>query len=174
MLLQHSRRRARTDERGDIVLLEEQDRARWDRSEIERALPMVEAAMRGMGPRPYALQAAIAALHAQAASPEQTDWLQIAALYELMQHVAPSPVVQLNRAVAIAMSGQLERGLAEVERLEQSGALARYHLLAATKADLMRRLGRREDAARAYRAALALTENDVERRFLARRLTELD
>ncbi|MCB9595543.1 MAG: RNA polymerase subunit sigma-24 [Sandaracinaceae bacterium] len=173
MLLSDSRRDTRVDADGDLVVLEEQDRARWDRAQIERALPLVEAALRGRPPRAYALQAAVAALHAQAPRAEETDWRQIAALYAVQSRISPSPVVELNQAVAIAMAGDVARGLRQIDALEARGSLARYHLLPAARADLLRRLGRNEDAAAAYRAALELVGNDVERRYLERRLREV-
>ncbi len=173
MLLTDARRDARVDDAGELVTLEEQDRARWDRATIERALPLVEAAIRGRPPRAYGLQAAIAALHAQAARAEDTDWRQIAALYAIHVRVAPSPVVELNHAVAIAMAGDVPLGLKLIDALDARGTLARYHLLPAARADLLRRLGRTDDARRAYEAALALVTNDVERRYLERRLAAL-
>lgn len=169
MLLSDSRREARVDARGELVVLEEQDRGRWDRDQIEAALPLVEQALRGPRPGKYALQAAIGALHARADRPEQTDWQQIAALYQILSRVAPSPVVELNRAVAVAMAGDMEAGLRLIDSLEGRGSLARYHLLPAARADLLRRLGRREEARAAYDRALALVGNDVERRYLERR-----
>ena len=174
MLLQHSRRDARVDASGDVVLLEDQDRSRWDRAAIDAGLrELVRArAQRRVGP--YQLQAAIAAQHARAARPADTDWPRIAALYGELARVAPSPVVELNRAVAVAMADGPRAGLALVERLAADGELAGYHLLHSTRAELLRRLGRVADAADAYRKALSLTANDAERRFLQRRLDELD
>jgi len=166
MLLHDSRRDARTDAHGDLVLLEDQDRARWDRAQIAEALALVPFALRG-GAGPYALQAAIAALHTEAA----TDWQQIAALYGELHARVPSAVIALNRAVAIAMAGGLAEGLALVDEL--GDALAGYHLWHAARADLLRRLGRRGDAAAAYRAALVHVLSEPERRFLARRLAEV-
>ncbi|MCA9604998.1 MAG: RNA polymerase subunit sigma-24 [Myxococcales bacterium] len=173
MLLTDARRDARVDEAGELVVLEAQDRSRWDRAQIERALPLVEDALRGRPPRAYAIQAAIAALHAQARRPEDTDWRQIAALYGILVRVAPSPVVELNQAVAIAMAGDLALGLRLIDALDARGTLARYHLLPAARADLLRRLGRCEEARAAYEAALTLVGNDVERRYLERRLAAL-
>jgi RNA polymerase sigma-70 factor (ECF subfamily) len=169
MLLHDSRRAARLDEAGDLVILDEQDRGRWDRAQIAEALPLVEEALRG-GPGPFALQAAIAALHCQAARPEETDWPQIARLYDVLERLQPSPVVSLNRAVAVAMVEGPARGLALLDRLAASGDLDGYHLLHAARADLHRRLGSSEEAARHYARALALVKNESERRFLERRL----
>ena len=169
MLLQHSRRDARVDEAGELVLLEDQNRARWKRDEIEEGLALVPGAVRPR-PGPYALQAAIAAVHAEAESSAATDWRQIAALYGELAAVAPTPVVQLNRAVAVAMAHGPEVGL---ELAEQIQGLDGYHLFHSARADLLRRLGRREEAAAAYRRALELATNAVERRFLRRRLSEV-
>jgi RNA polymerase sigma-70 factor, ECF subfamily len=171
MLLHDSRRDARTDERGDLVLLEDQDRARWDRAQIDEALALVPVALRG-GPGPYSLQAAIAALHASAPRAADTDWRQIAVLFSELAHRQPSPIVELNRAVAIAMWRGPMAGLALIEQL--AGELAGYHLWHAAKADLLRRLDRRREAAAAYRAALACVGSEPERRFLERRLAEVD
>jgi len=170
MLLHDSRRAARLDAGGDLVVLEEQDRSRWDQSEIDEALPLVDAALRG-GAGPFALQAAIAALHCQASHADLTDWPQIVALYDRLEDAKPSPVVSLNRAVAIAMRDGPLPALALVDAL--AGALDGYHLLHATRADLLRRLGAREDAAKSYARALALVGNESERRFLERRLGEV-
>jgi len=169
MLLHDSRRDARTDAAGDLVVLEEQDRARWNQPQIAEALPLVEAALRG-GPGPFALQAAIAALHCQAARAEETDWNQIARLYDVLERVQPSPIVALNRAVAIAMVDGAGPALALVDALGARGDLDEYHLFHATRADLLRRLGRLPDAARSYARAIAIATNDSERRFLERRL----
>jgi len=172
MLLHDSRRDARTDDRGDIVLLEDQDRARWDRAQIAEALPLVPSALTNPdGPGPYALQAAIAALHAQAARAADTDWPQIAALFGELQRRQPSPVVALNQAVAIAMWRGPDAALPLVEQLADE--LADYHLWHATRADLLRRLGREREAREAYRAALTHVGSDPERRFLERRLEAL-
>jgi RNA polymerase sigma-70 factor (ECF subfamily) len=172
MLLHDSRRAARLDEAGDLVLLEEQDRRRWDQQQIDEALPLVEEALRG-GPGPLALQAAIAALHCRAARAEDTDWSQILRLYEILERVQPSPIVSLNRAVALAMVRGPQEALALVDALAATGALDRYHLLHAARADLLRRLGSRAEAARSYARALELATNDSERRFLERRLREV-
>ena len=173
MLLTDARRDARVDDAGELVTLEEQDRERWDRAQIARALPLVEEALSGGPPGPYALQAAIAAVHAQAATYPDTDWRQIAALYFILSRVAPSPVVELNRAVAIAMAGDVAHALTLVDSLDHGGGLARYHLLPAARADLLVRLGRMEEARAAYDRALELVTNDVERRFLERRRAAL-
>lgn len=173
MLLHDSRRDTRVDAEGALVLLEDQDRSRWNAEQIAEGTALVETALRGRPPGAYAVQAAIAALHARAARAEDTDWPQIAALYGVLFRLIPSPVVALNRAAAIAMADGLERGLAMVEQLDQGGALARYHLLPAARADLLRRLGRRGEAATHYRRALELVTNDAERRYLERRLREV-
>jgi len=173
MLFHHSRRRARSDAAGDLVTLEDQDRTRWDRAEIDEAHARLDAALRHGQAGPYQLQAAIAACHTDAADVADTDWAQIASLYELLAEVVPSPVVALNRAVAIAMARELDDGLEVIDELEASGELAGYHLLHAARADLLRRLGRDDDAAVAYRRALELAGSDAERRFLSRRLAEV-
>jgi len=172
MLLQDARREARLDEAGDLVLLEEQDRSRWDRAQIAEALPLVEEGLRG-GPGPFALQAAIAALHCQAARPEETDWPEILRLYDLMQRLMPSPIVALNRAVAVAFVEGPKAALAILEEIGAGGELEEYHLFHAARADLLRRSGDRAAAASSYLRALALVTNDSERRFLERRLREL-
>jgi RNA polymerase sigma-70 factor (ECF subfamily) len=169
MLLQDSRRTTRVDGAGELVTLEEQDRALWDRDEIEEGKALAETALR-RGAGFYALQAAIAALHGQAARAEETDWPQIAALYALLLRLHPSPVVALNHAAAVAMGNGLERGLRLIEQLEATGELDGYHLLPAAKADVLRRLGRRSEAAAAYERALSLVSHAAERRYLERRL----
>jgi len=174
MLLHDSRRDTRLSLDGEIVLLEEQDRSRWDREEISEGAALAEQALREAGPRPYAVQAAIAALHAQARRPEETDWRQIAALYGVLLRLNPSPVVELNRAVAVAQAEGPEEGLRLLDDLEERGALASYHLLPAARADLLKKLGRFEEAAAAYRRALSLVANEPERRFLERRLAEVE
>ena len=175
MLLHDSRRETRLDASGDLVLLEDQDRTRWDRAQIDEGAALVEAALGegGRPPGPYALQAAIAALHAQAATAAATDWEQIAALYGVLARVHPTPVVELNRAVAVAMSSGLESGLALLDALDSAGGLAGYHLLSAARAELLRRLGRHAEAGESYRQALALVSNEAERRHLERRLREV-
>jgi RNA polymerase sigma-70 factor (ECF subfamily) len=172
MLLHDSRRDARLDSAGDIVVLEEQDRSLWNADQIAEALPLVDDALRG-GPGPFALQAAIAALHCQARHSEETDWAQIARLYDLLERVQPSPVVSLNRAVAVAMVDGPARGLALVDQLGADGTLDRYHLLHAARADLLRRMGAHADAAVSYERALSLAGNESERRYLDRRLQEV-
>ncbi|HEX3481062.1 MAG TPA: RNA polymerase sigma factor [Kofleriaceae bacterium] len=169
MLLHDARRDARTDELGDVVLLEDQDRARWDRAQIAEALALVPDALRG-GPGPYSLQAAIAALHASAPRACDTDWQQIAGLFDELARRQPTPIVALNRAVAVAMWRGPEAGLPLIDQLADS--LAGYHLWHAARADLLRRLGRHREAAAAYRAALAHVGSAPERRFLEGRLAE--
>ena len=172
MLLHDSRREARLDTAGDLVLLEDQDRARWNHPQIGEALPLVEEALRG-GPGPFAVQAAIAALHCQATRAEDTDWAQIVRLYDLLERLQPSPIVSLNRAAAVAMVQGPGAALALVDALASGGELDRYHLLHAARADLLRRLGSAAEAAKSYARALALVTNDAERRFLERRLHEV-
>ena len=172
MLLQDARRDARLDQAGDLVTLEEQDRGRWNQRQIAEALPLVEAALRG-GPGPFAVQAAIAALHCQAARAEDTDWAQILRLYDLLERLQPSPVVSLNRAVAVAMVEGPQSALALIDRLASAGDLDDYHLLHAARADLLRRMGSAAEAAKSYARALALAANESERRFLERRLREV-
>jgi RNA polymerase sigma-70 factor, ECF subfamily len=173
MLLTDARRPARTDAAGELVLLEDQDRSRWDRSSMAAGREALEAALRQGRPGPYQVQAAIAACHADAGRASDTDWAQIALLYRRLGQLAPSPVVELNRAVAVAMAEGPSAGLSLVDALAGEGALAGYHLLAATRADLLRRLDRREEAADAYRQALAEAGEGPERRYLARRLAEV-
>ena len=162
------------DSSGDLVLLDEQDRTRWDHAEIAEAVALLASALRRRRPGPYQVQAAIAACHCTATTAAETDWVQIAGLYAELARMAPSPVVELNRAVAVAMADGPAAGLRLVETIAGSGALDGYYLLAATRADLLRRLGRRDAAAAAYREALTLTTNEVERRHLTRRIVELD
>jgi RNA polymerase sigma-70 factor (ECF subfamily) len=172
MLLHDSRRHARLDDAGDLVTLEQQDRSRWDHGQIAEALPLVEEALQS-GPAPYAVQAAIAALHCRAARAEDTDWRQILALYHVLAGLQPSPVVSLNRAVAVAMVQGPEPALALLDVLAASGDLEDYHLLHSARADLLRRAGLLRDAAQSYARALALVTNESERRFLERRLREV-
>jgi RNA polymerase sigma-70 factor (ECF subfamily) len=172
MLLHDSRRDARLDEAGDLILLEDQDRGRWNQQQIVEALPLVEEALRG-GPGAFALQAAIAAVHCQAGRAEDTDWPQIARLYDLLERLQPSPIVSLNRAVAVAMVDGPHQGLALIDALAANGDLENYHLLHAARADLLRRVGSSVEAAKSYARALALATNDSERRFLERRLREV-
>lgn len=174
MLLHDARRATRLDAQGRLLTLEEQDRSLWDPVKIAEGGVLVEQALRAGPPGPYALQAAIAALHAQAPSAATTDWPQIAALYSLLVRIHPLPVVELNRAVAVAMADGPERGLVLLDRIVEGGALERYHLLPAARADLLRRLGRGVQAAAAYREALALVTNEAERRYLEGRLAEVD
>jgi RNA polymerase sigma-70 factor (ECF subfamily) len=172
MLLHDARRAARLSAAGDLVLLEDQDRSRWDRAQIDEGLALVEAALRTAPPDGYALQAAIAALHARARSFGDTDWAQIAALYRALLELGPSPVVRLNHAVAVAMSEGPAAGLRLLDALAGDGTLAGFHLLPAARGDLLRRLGRHREAGEAYRQALERVGNEPERRFLERRLAE--
>jgi RNA polymerase sigma-70 factor, ECF subfamily len=173
MLLHHSRSATRVDDAGEMVPLEEQERTRWDREAIAEGVALLQSALRLGKPGPYQVQAAIAACHATAPRAADTDWPQIAALYGELAEVVASPVIKLNRAVAVAMAEGPAAGLELVEMLEASGELAGYHLLPATRADLLRRLRRPEEAASAYRDALELVATDAERRYLARRLDEV-
>ena len=170
MLLHDSRRRARVGPDGELVLLDDQDRRLWDQGQIREGVALVESALRDRRPGFYALQAAIAALHARAGAAAETDWRQIARLYDTLLRVAPSPVVELNRAVAVAMAEGPEAGLALLDALEARGLLRGYHLLPAARADMLRRLGRWPEAREAYRQALGLVASAPERRFLERRL----
>ncbi len=172
MLLHDSRRETRLDDAGDIVLLEDQDRTRWNRQQIDEALVLVEEALQGDAGA-FTLQAAIAAEHCRAAKKEDTDWRRIVRAYDLLLALAPSPVVSLNRAVAVAMAEGPAAGLTLIDALAKDGALDEYHLLHAARADLLRRIGSIDDAARSYRRALELVGNESERRFLERRLREL-
>jgi RNA polymerase sigma-70 factor, ECF subfamily len=173
MLLHDARRVSRMDEAGELVPLEEQDRALWDREAIAEGVGLLAAATQLSSPGPYQLQAAIVACHATAPEAADTDWTEISRLYDELARLVPSPVVELNRAVAVAMSRGPAEGLALVEDLESSGKLGGYHLLPATRADLLRRLGRRTDAVSAYEVALELAPTDAERRYIVRRLAEL-
>lgn len=173
MLLQDSRRDARLDAAGELVLLEDQDRSRWSRAQIDEAIPMVERALRSRRFGPYAIQAAIAAVHAEAASGANTDWAQIVALYDVLQTLAPGPVVALNRAVALAMRDGPEASLVLIDDLLARGELQDYRFAHAARADLCRRLGRTAEAADAYRRAIALGRPGPEQRFLQRRLDAL-
>jgi RNA polymerase sigma-70 factor (ECF subfamily) len=172
MLLHDSRRAARLDVAGEMILLEDQDRGRWDQQQIAEALPLVEEAIRG-GAGPLALQAAIAAQHCRAGRAEETDWRQILRLYDLLERAQPSPIVSLNRAVAVAMVDGPQPALALIDALAANGDLDSYHLLHATRADLLRRLGSYADSAKSYTRAISLVTNDSERRFLERRLAEV-
>jgi len=171
MLLHDARRATRVGADGELVLLEDQDRRRWDRAEIDEGCALVYAALARARPGSYALEAAIAAVHAESPSADQTDWAQIAELYARLLALHPSPVVALNRAVAVAMADGYDAGLAMIDALEQ--ALAGYYLWHAARADLLRRLGRRQEAIRSYQQAHGLAHNASELRFLSRRLTEL-
>jgi RNA polymerase sigma-70 factor (ECF subfamily) len=172
MLLQDSRRATRVDSAGNLVTLEEQDRSRWDRPEIKEGTRLVEQCLQQRRVGPYQLQAAIAAVHANSPTAADTDWHEIAMLYRELAALTPSPVVSLNHAVAVAMSEGLEKGLAIIDRL--SSDLEKYYLFHAARADLLRRLSRKADAAHAYGKALELATNDVERNYLTRRLTEVE
>jgi RNA polymerase sigma-70 factor (ECF subfamily) len=172
MLMHDARRAARLDADGEIVTLEDQDRSLWDAASISEGVAVLEGALRSGRPGPYQVQAAIAACHVTAAQSADTDWAQIALLYGQLARFLPTPVVELNRAVAVGMSEGPLAGLVLVEALEATGKLAGYHLLAATKADMYRRLGRADEAAACYREALELASTDAERRYLSRRLAE--
>jgi RNA polymerase sigma-70 factor (ECF subfamily) len=172
LLLHDARRDARVDAAGDLVTLEDQDRSAWHHAEADEGATLLETALRRGRPGPYQLQAAIAACHTTAATAEDTDWADIAGLYGELVRLVPSAVVRLNRAVAVGMAEGTDAGLALVAELDQEGDLADYHLLSATRADLLRRAGRTTEAAAAYERALALVENDAERRFLEKRLAE--
>jgi RNA polymerase sigma factor (sigma-70 family) len=174
MLLQDSRSAARYTEHGDLVLLADQDRSRWDRAQIQEGIRLLDRALRHGSPGPYWLQAAIAAVHAQAQAAGQTDWSRIAALYAELLDQAPSPVVALNRAVAVAMAEGPQAGLELIDQLDGTDGLQRYHQLYAARADLRRRLGRLEEAADAYRRAHELAVNPADRRFLAGRLRAVE
>ena len=173
MLLNEARRAARQSEAGDRILLEDQDRSLWGQDRIAEGLSLAESALR-LGPGPYSVQAAIAAVHAQAQTASQTDWPQIVALYDVLLRMQPSPVVELNRAAAVAMSEGCEAGLRLLDLLVQRGELPNYHLLPAARADMLRRLGRWTPAAHAYREALALATHEADRRFLTKRLAEVE
>jgi RNA polymerase sigma-70 factor, ECF subfamily len=174
MLLHESRRPARTLTSGDLVLLEQQDRSLWNQDLIKEGITLVERALSLKRIGPYTLQAAIAAVHAEALSSRETDWAQIVALYDLLVRAEPSPIIELNRAVAVAMRDGPAKGLALVDTLLERGELAQYHLAHATRADFCRRLGRKIDARASYERALALAKQEPERRFLERQLSELD
>jgi RNA polymerase sigma-70 factor (ECF subfamily) len=173
MLLHDSRRVARTSPRGEVILLDDQDRLLWNREQIAEGLALVERALAGRQVGPYTVQAAIAAVHANAPNASATDWSQIVALYELLARAEPSPVVELNRAVAVAMRDGPSAGLVLIDAILKRGELSDYHLVHAARADLCRRLGRVEEARVSYERALSLAEQEPERRFLKRRLAEL-
>ncbi|HZD96785.1 MAG TPA: DUF6596 domain-containing protein, partial [Micromonosporaceae bacterium] len=172
MLLHDARRPGRLDAQGDLVPLEDQDRATWNRAQIEEAIAILERALRRQSPGIYQVQAAIAACHAEAPVADETDWPQIALLYGELARLAPGPIVELNRAVAVAMADGPAAGLGLVDALTQSGQLAGYHLLPATRADLLRRLDRHAEAVNAYREALDLATAEPQRRYLQRRLVD--
>jgi RNA polymerase sigma-70 factor (ECF subfamily) len=174
MLLHESRRSARTTPAGDLILLEDQDRSLWDCDMIEEGLSLVERAFSSKRPGLYTLQAAIAALHAEAKSPEATDWAQIAGLYTLLLRINPSPVIELNRAVAIAMHNGPEAGLRQIDAILERGELKDYHLAYSARAELCRKTGRTSEARTSWERALALAQQDPERRFIERKLRELE
>jgi RNA polymerase sigma-70 factor (ECF subfamily) len=173
MLFHRARQAARVNDRGDLVTLQDQDRSRWDQAQIGLARQHLEEALAGQRSGPYQIQAAIAGCHAAAPTAQATDWPAIARLYQHLADVTGSPVVELNRAVAVAMTDGPAAGLALLQSLEDGGALAGYYLLPATRADFLRRLGRSEEAARAYEEAAALAGTGPERRFLHARLAEV-
>jgi RNA polymerase sigma-70 factor (ECF subfamily) len=174
MLLQHSRRDARTDAGGEVVLIGRQDRSRWHRDEIAEGVALTERALRmTRTPGRYALEAAIAAVHAQAATADDTDWWQIAALYEALLRVSPSPMAALSRSVAVSMAQGPAAGLALADTIAAEGSLVHSHLLHATRADMLGRLGRTQEAAAAYRTAIEQAGNEAERRLLQRKLADL-
>ncbi len=173
MLLHESRRAARMSADGNLVLLEQQDRALWDRAQIAEGVQLVERALRSRRVGPYVLQAAIGALHAEAPSAAGTDWAEVVGLYDVLMRVEPSPVVALNRAVAVAMRDGPAAGLALIDALSQQGELKDYRLMHAARADLCRRLDRRADARQAYERALSLTKQEPERRFLEQRIRDM-
>jgi len=174
MLLHDARRAARTDAAGELVRLDDQDRSLWNRAQIEEGSALVQRALASRRYGPYTVQAAIVAVHAEAPSAAQTDWAQIVGLYDVLLRVSPSPVIELNRAVAVAMREGPDAGLALIDDLLARGELRDYHLLHSARADFCRRLGRLEEARDAYRTALALAQLEPERRFLQQRLDELD
>jgi RNA polymerase sigma-70 factor (ECF subfamily) len=173
LLLHDARRDARTDAGGDLIVLEEQDRGRWDHTQIAEGVARLETALAMGATGPYVIQAAIAALHARAPRPEDTDWRQIGALYQALHRASPSPVIELNHAVAISMVEGPDAGLRLLDALAERDGIRGYHLLPAARADLLRRAGRRAEAATAYAEALALVGNDAERRYLTRRRAEM-
>jgi len=174
MLLHDSRRDARVSADGELILLEEQDRSLWHAEQIREGTEIVESALRRGAASLYAVQASIAALHANARTAAETDWAQIAALYDVLLRMQASPVIEVNRAVAVAMARSIEEGLALLDEIEKREELEKFHLLPAARADLLRRLGRNAEAAETYRRALTLATNDIERRFLRRRLAEVE
>jgi RNA polymerase sigma-70 factor, ECF subfamily len=174
MLLHDARRPARVTAEGELILLEDQDRTLWDQAEMAEGTAVLERALAIHRPGPYQIQAAIAALHAEAKEPQDTDWPQITALYDALYDMLPSPIVELNRAVAVAMADGPEAGLRLLDQLDDAGTLKDYHLFHAARADLLRRTGWYDEAEAAYRSALALCQNGAEQSFLARRLAEVE
>jgi RNA polymerase sigma-70 factor (ECF subfamily) len=173
MLIQESRRTARTTENGDLILLENQDRSLWNKEQIQEGSALVEQALASAGYGAYAIQAAIAAVHAGAKTAADTDWNQIVALYDVLLRMEQSPIVELNRAVAIALRDGPAAGISIIEQILARGDLSDYHLAHSARADLYRRLGQKQEAQAAYEQALALSKLEPERRFLERRLAEL-
>jgi RNA polymerase sigma-70 factor (ECF subfamily) len=174
MLLQDSRRAARVNDAGEIVLLDQQDRSKWRHNQISEGLALVQSALSSGPAGPYSIQAAIAAVHARAARAEDTDWNEIEALYAYLIRLRPSPVIELNHAVAVAMSSGAAAGLQRIEAIRVRNDLDEYHLMWSARADLLRRLGRHDEAADSYRRALELATSESERRFLSRRVRELE
>ena len=174
MLLHDARRRTRVNSGGELVVLADQDRMLWDQQEIAEGVAVLEQALAMQNPGPYQVQAAISALHAQARRPEETDWAQITMLYDLLYEMMPSPVVELNRAVAVAMSEGIESGMLLLDRLAEAGELDDYYLFHAARADLLRRSGKVDEAYSAYTRALELCQNNTERSFLHHRLAEIN
>jgi RNA polymerase sigma-70 factor, ECF subfamily len=174
MLLQDSRRRARATDSGEVILLEDQDRTLWNREQIAEGSQLVERALASRRAGPYSIQAAIAAVHAGSPDAATTDWAEIVGLYEVLTRIEPTPVVELNRAVAMAMRDGPAAGLALVDAILDRGDLRDYRLAHAARADLCRRLGKTADARASYKRALALTKQEPERRFLERRLRNLE
>jgi RNA polymerase sigma-70 factor (ECF subfamily) len=174
MLLQESRRVARTSPTGELILLEDQDRSLWSREQIAEGLELVQRAIASRRVGPFTLQAAIASVHAEAASASQTDWWRIVGFYDVLAELEPSPVIALNRAVAVAMRDGPRAGVALIDQILADGHLADYHLAHAARADLCRRLGDKHEARASYERALALARQEPERQFLARRLAELE
>jgi RNA polymerase sigma-70 factor, ECF subfamily len=172
MLLHDARRATRVDAAGDLVLLEDQDRSKWDQGEIREGLGHVRAALQQGRARPYVLQAAIAALHSEAPTFQETDWREMVAVFDVLYRVSPTPVVALNRAVALAMRDGPDRGLALLDELSHDSQLISHHLYHASRAELLRRSGRTREAAAVYRQALAMPQNAAERRYLERRLRQ--
>jgi RNA polymerase sigma-70 factor (ECF subfamily) len=173
MLLHDSRRDARMDKQGRLVTLEDQDRSLWDHERIREGVALLKKALGMRQAGPYQLQAAISAIHAEAPTPAQTDWQEIAALYQELMRYSPSPIIALNQAVAVAMGDSLERGLAQIDQVGASGRLEEYHLFHAARADILRRLGRKTESAEAYAAALKLVTNKVEQQYLRDRLKQV-